>query len=576
MGFLDRLRSMTRRLRQPQEPEEVLPGLTLHLDDEDQWVVQMLASSGLDDAFKEFLAEVAGAKAQALNAARSLGPHLEQVPERARPVSAAHAHELTQQVDKLLDEITFSDLFTYDEDQVRVREKIDTFRAQTGKNVSALKEFMSEQVLELQQALKDIDDAMVGFLQLLEEKHFDQIERVRDGVENLKQIDERKEKYRKYLGTITEQLQKNKQKQERFKNKMREQRELIRNPKALQALDDLTRLEERLDSLVHQHEEAASDALSYYKKHPELSIPREAHEVLQDLSKYGSSYLAGNPEKITKAFESVADHLEQEGRGNLGNLVDRLRAVSQSARQDAAVAEGILPQQRNLKQEIMRDIAAINIYDQQQFLLRAVREERELQAKQRFVQERLKDSDRVAIDREIRDAAIAFGAAVSGDSLEEVVPHDKAETLEEVTEEVEHEVSSSEETVESAEEILSHPEKIDEEAAERAREKRAEEREEEALRQGRGSERVLAHSERRNKPSASENGNGGDTQQGGTIGGTSTSESANSEGSVSKGEEQEDMGQELLSEKREADKKIEHGSLGESSNAPEGGEPESR
>jgi len=486
MGFLDKIKALGGKLRHEEPSEtEKKPSITLRTDELDQWTIKMIAASGLDDKFRSFLALVEDEKTEAGENAKKFSDEeaLQAIPERARTVTAVHGNAYTEEVEKLVQQIVFSDIFTFEDDQFGFHQALDEFRNQTGKNTAALKEFMKKEVETVEHALKKIEDATVRFLQQREDAQFADIERVHVAQEKLNKLDDQQEKYHELKTRLEQQLSAVEQKQQKLTDKINEQRKLIRNPAALQALDDLTKLEKELDEITRMHEHAASDALAYYKKHHELSIPSETHGVLQDLPKHPSSFVAEHPSEIMNAFALIADHLEQEGRGNLGNLIQRLKEQSQRAVQDANRAEEILPKQRKRKQEIMRDVAAINIYDQQQFLTRAVREQKELQAKIAFVEEQLHTTGKFELEREIKDAARSFGATIIGDSLDDVRPDADEQPLNEQPEEappdearsdedpdeqfdLNKEIQEASEEIEEDEETISEAAEVEEEAEE--------------------------------------------------------------------------------------------------------------
>lgn len=422
MGIFDRIKRVNiRSIRK--KIEQTLPAkgaLSIVLDatKPETWAQQLVEEFGLDAAFEEFQADVGEDLG---NLERALAPFtdeqvLQAIPERARTINELHGREYAEQTRKLLRHAQFTGLYEAEGQISGFLSAAQEYRDLTGKNASALREFMHGELAAAQALLKQLEDRCIAFAKHLEDTKFPLVRQIRDAHTALAQMDGRREKYQQLAAALQEDLAAVQEKIGRIEEKIRSQRGLIRNEEAIMALDQLSSVEEEMSRVTLRYGALAGDVLKYYRKHPQREPPRMAKRLLDDLAKDQARILAEG--QVHDALAAIAEHLQEHGQGNTRQLIDRLTRLAEQAQEDGAQVKDALVKQRTLRQTVLRDVAAIAIYDQQQFLRRARHEEAEIQRKLAFVDGELDPSRRIEHERAMKDAAIALGATISGQTQE--------------------------------------------------------------------------------------------------------------------------------------------------------------
>jgi hypothetical protein len=186
----------------------------------------------------------------------------------------------------------------------------------------------------------------------------------------------------------------------------------VRNPDALTALERIKAIEDQVHALAMQYASAAQDARAVYKKHAEYKMPQHVKLALDELSKDAALFLPQQAETVQRAFADIVECFEEERPGNVGKLIERLTRLGASAEGDARTIQTILPDQRVHKRLVMKDIAALQIYDKRQFLMRATTEEEVLTRKISFLRAELDPGTQIAMRSQLRDLARQLGASV--------------------------------------------------------------------------------------------------------------------------------------------------------------------
>ncbi len=467
MGIFDKI--LGRKAHPEEETVVEAPKITLDTNEMDEWASKLIAHFELKKKFKQFLEESQKTKDKLHD---SLSPFkdedvLSKIPERARTVSTLHGNEFVQQTEKLLEKAHFTDLYSFEEEHAEFLEAINEFRERTKKNASALEEFLGKQLKESHKLIIELEDRILNFMKVLEETKFHYIQQVHDAHQRLLDLEIQREKYQELLESLQIDMKRTEKKRAKIEEEIKKQRTLIRNEQAQDALEQLQELEVEFDKTINKFEVAAKDTLRYYQRYSEeLELDSEVKNSLEGISSDATGWLESSPDKVTHAMRHAADQIDSEGRGNVQNLVSRLVDLANTAEQEGKKAKDILPKQRSLKKEIIRDVAALSIYDQQQFLIRANRETEAIKIKIEYLEEELSPKKRIVIEREIKDAAINIGAKITGSEPEEQEIQD-AEELEQELEEKELEEAQEpkvrEETPEEEkQEAVSTPESSDE------------------------------------------------------------------------------------------------------------------
>jgi hypothetical protein len=382
-----------------------------------QWPQQLLEYRGIDEEFKTFT--------------NRLNKHLEEtrrsllkftnedvlasVPDRARTMNALHGNEYVSQVNKLLATVQFNDLFAFEKQQDVYFEANSAFKGSSSKNANVLKEFLHDELKVTQTHLQQIEDLIINFTKTLEEKGFPQIRKIQDINIKLQKMTELQEKYQKLLTSLEADKKRTVEKRMKLEEDIKLQHALVRNEESLAALDKIRKIDEELFKIAAQYASLCQDILAIYKKNSELECAPPVKKLLEALPKDPLAFISTNAETVKQTFDAILAQFEEERPGNVKSVVERLSRLSQAVEQDARKIQTSAPDERALKKEMMKDIAALNIYDKTQFLMRAQAEEDAITHKLSYLQAEMDPNKKIELQREIRDIARSFGALIKTD-----------------------------------------------------------------------------------------------------------------------------------------------------------------
>lgn len=427
MRILDLLKSKTLKRQRELVLDE---GATQH------WPMLLVEHAGLDREFKEFSERLAELKDRIGRSVKDFTDEdtLSAIPDRARTINAIHGKEYATQVHKLLKAAEFTDLFSFDQQQIAYLEAASAFKDMSSKHVSVLKEFMHDELKRTQEQLQELEDTVIMFMKTLDDRKFPTVRKLHETNKKLAAMSERHDKYKKLLTSLKADLKRTQNRRVEIEEQISEQRALIRNDASLAALTRIQTLEAELFHTAHQYGALGKDLHTLYQKHPELKMTEECRKTITELQKDHTQFLSGNSELIKRAFGTIIEQLEEENLGNR-NLLERLTRLAASSDADSRRIATAAPDLRGLKRDVMKDVAALQVYDKQQSLLRAQGEEGNIQMKISYLEQELDPQKRIAMEREMKDLAKGFGAIVKG---KEPPAESKTDDVEEPDIEPEH------------------------------------------------------------------------------------------------------------------------------------------
>lgn len=421
MGFLDTIKKLgdfPKRKKTPlaDGPSEPLPKIILSASEQDFWPDQMVKAFEIDELFDEFLDRVKDESSEIREALEVLTKEdtIAKIPERARTINALHANEYVDQAKKLLNKSVFTNIYAFDDEHTTFQTAITAFRETTKRNVVALSEYLGVELQKIANAIKSLEDEIIGMLKILEERKFDQISIIKRELTALRHLDERRSKYGSLVQSLEEDKTRNAEKQSRINEEIRKQQALIRNDEAHSALERLGKVELEMNTIVHSYASLCTDVVKFLKKQ-EIEVPSLTRKTLDEATRDAARMLATNHGVIKDALDTVASLLEEEGRGSVGHIITKCRALSETSVEDGKSVADAIALQKQLRQAVMRDVAAIAVYDQQQFLLRAKNDEAEIVRKLEFLAMELNPAKRIEHERAIKDATSNLGATIIGD-----------------------------------------------------------------------------------------------------------------------------------------------------------------
>ncbi len=458
MGLIDRFNERVRDIgkfgatvRKSLEP--TTPVLTLG-EDRSSWAQSAVSHLKLDWEFAEFSDRVAQHVQDAGRALEHLTSEkrIQELPERARTVNQIHGQEYAQKARKVLIATKFDDLYRYDEDHQRFMQAMQEFRDGSNRNATALREHMGTELDAVQTALQKLEDETIRFAQLLETKHFVHVKQLKEAHDALVTLNERQAKEEELAASLRTDKEKAVERIGTLEGHIKEQEDKIRNDDAREALTQLTRIEEQLEKLIAPVQTAARDARKYYKRFSDIAAPKGTMQLLESLERDASRELMENQSNVADTFTAISSQIAEENRANTKPLSAKLERVASEIESTASKVAALVPQQRELRRGIMRDVAALAAYDHRQFLFTAKRDASAIDAKLTFLEAELDPAKRITHERALKDAAINLGAVIEGEPVP--TPHDASSNVPQTTAEADEEIEHAEASLKKANEML--------------------------------------------------------------------------------------------------------------------------
>jgi len=388
--------------------------LVLEASNQSQWLPLIAEHIDATEIFHKFVEEYTAITKKIEHSLLAFSNEgiLSAIPDRARTMNVLHGNEYALQVKKLLQATKFSDLWHFEAEQSVFFEAMSGHKDLVAKNISVLKEFMSDELKSTQQQLQELEDLVINCSKQLDEKKFPVARKVKELIERLSQIDGKREKYQKLLTSLEQDLKRTKEKYQDIEQAINDQIGLIRNQESLQALDRLGKIETELHSIHTKYTNVANDIKLLCKKNPSLRLDNTARLTIEELHKQASHFLMAHPDEIATSFATIIEQLEEERVNGAKQIIEQLAVLGPAAAADARTLQTATPDLRQLKRSVIKDVAALQVYDKRQFLLRAKTEQESIEGKIAFLTKELDPSKKTEIERELKDTASQIGVTV--------------------------------------------------------------------------------------------------------------------------------------------------------------------
>lgn len=338
---------------------------------------------------------------------------LEQVPERAQHLSEQHAKTINDHAEKLTEAITFSDVLSFQEELEKALEKVGKFREHTGKNASALREYYEEELKGLATAVQELEDYLIQNGESLDTQ-LTQILNIKNRIRKLEEEKTKQRKYEKTLNSYLEKRDTNEQNQQKHLKRIEEQKQLVRENSSLEALERIKEIENEIHDILSKYSRLIFDTKHYLLKN-NLTPTQESREIFSQLKKDPKGIIRRDHKKLKQEFKELHETITQLEKDDNKNVTERLEKATKEISEDARKIESDEPQLHELKKQVMHDIAALNIYEQEQFLLRNAQEEAEIKERIEVISETLDELRVEQYQEELENTIKELGAIVRHD-----------------------------------------------------------------------------------------------------------------------------------------------------------------
>ena len=334
------------------------------------------------------------------------------IPERAQPVTKEHAKALNESVEKLLGKLTFTaDPFALPHQMDLALEELNKPKDATRKSNAALKEYLADETAAIADALQKVEDLIIATGSTLEKKEFGALQKLKEQIENLAHERERKTTYEKTLNTYLAERDEIAKKIEKGNHRLEEQRTRVRSEESVAALERVVASEQRIVEIVQFSEQLAFDARHLlFKQH--LPLTKELEQFFTKMKRDAHATLAKEPGALKGFFEKLTALFASKQIEDKKDVVARLAEGIGRVEKDAETLAQLETELHGLKKQIMKDVAALNIYDQRQHLGREEREAAAVARKIDVVSDELAAIDPQRLQNEIELLAKKFGAVI--------------------------------------------------------------------------------------------------------------------------------------------------------------------
>lgn len=395
--------------------------LILNESDYQNWATQFIEYNEIPRTISRVLKDVENAREEILRAADAFENEtfLENVPERAKNITEQHARYISEKARVLTDEIVITTDPLKVQDQLDISiERIQNFRDDTTKNESALREFLETELKTLAITIQELEDLLIRTGSSLDEQGYSTILQIAELSKKFSDERNKKRKYERTLNKYLEERNENEEKKEKHERRINEQQKMVRDATAVEALSKIKEIEEANLNLRDRYERLVFDTRHYLLKHA-LTMNSETKELFARLKKDPENVIAQEHETLKKEFKELHESIKGLDKEDKKDVKGRLDAAAQSVTQDAKKIKSDAPVLHELKKQVMHDIAALNIYEQEQFLFRNKQAAAEIREKIDFIGEELESIEEEDYHAELERLAKNLSAIIRHDQRED-------------------------------------------------------------------------------------------------------------------------------------------------------------
>jgi|GEM_PF-1946949 len=182
--------------------------LVLDFTSLDKWPEKIVRHKRIQDDVVRVLKEAEKRKQKLMELKAKLSEariREQKFPERALEIYDEHMPSFVRELETVLKAASLSDdVFKLEEQHEAFQKAMDSYKERTQKPVSALKEFLGQELLEVNAKLRALEDVLISLLSLLEEKKFSHVKELQIAI---KEYNESRDKEAKLLA-LKEQLNK--------------------------------------------------------------------------------------------------------------------------------------------------------------------------------------------------------------------------------------------------------------------------------------------------------------------------------------------------------------------------------
>lgn len=377
-----------------------------------KWAYQIAEHKDLTKKLAIFRKELRQQQTTVRSAAAALRKAKTDVPERAQHMTEQHATTIAELLEQTLDEFSFdSDVIAFQKHMDAALKALDYYKEHSTKNISALKEYYAEQLTTLANALQKLEDLLINTASSFDDRDYQTILNIHDLAQKLTEELTKKYKYERTLEKYAAEQDRNTDKQEKHRRRIEEQKVMVREKNALSALEKVKQLEHDDHDRKARYERLVFDTKHYILKNG-MTLNETSKELFTALKKSPDTALKNQHEALKEEFTELADALSELEREDKKDVISRLKKAAKDVTNDAQKLVNNEKVLHDLKKQVMNDIAALNIYEQEQFLLRAKQEAAEHSEKLLVLNEALDEVQDVKLKQELHALTKQFGASI--------------------------------------------------------------------------------------------------------------------------------------------------------------------
>jgi len=386
----------------------------------EKWATQIAEHRELNKKLAQFRKELRHKQELVKTAVHALRKGNKKVPERAQHLTEQHAKTLTELTEQTVDEITFdNNILTFQDNLDAAITALEYFKEHSTKNISALKEYYADQLTELTGALHQLEDLLIKTGSNFDEKNLQTILQIQELTQKLAAELAKKGKYERTLSKYVADQERNTDKQHKHEKRIKEQKALVRKENALSALKKVKEIETADHERKAKYERLVFDTKHYILKHG-LTLNETSKDLFTQLKRNPDGTLKNKHGVLKEEFKELHDALANLEKEDKKDVVTRLKTAAKEITNDAQKLVNNEKILHDLKKQVLNDIAALNIYEQEQFLLRARQEAAENSEKLQVLNEALDELQDEALKEELTHLTKQFGAIIrhaTGDYL---------------------------------------------------------------------------------------------------------------------------------------------------------------
>lgn len=322
-------------------------------------------------------------------------------------------HEFMKRLYNLIENIKEEkDVLKIEEYQRSLFERITSFEEHSRKNVTVLKEYLEKKIIEIKEILKLLEDDLVDIAKAIEEYKISEIVKVKEQAHNILKIKDNIAKLERDKKELFAEISSLEEKKRNAMARIEHNKERIKNKTLLTIVDDVMKIEQEKTELIAKYRKLAFDIKRFFVKNV-LKVSVDVRDKLSLLSRTAEDMLKSRAEELLALFENCKKQISDSIKPESKEIVKDIADIEKNILTDSKKINELEIALKNLKKEIIKDVNALNIYEQSQIIKTIEEGLQDIRLKIESIDNEIKGYKLHEMKEKLQKLVEQFGAVIS-------------------------------------------------------------------------------------------------------------------------------------------------------------------